>query len=69
MNKTKKTGHMISLTNEVEFHCPCFDASEVCNVSLFSLLPSPTLRVYFCNSEDYDNCPIYLANALRGRMK
>lgn len=69
MNNTDNIASMIHLTNELELQCPYFDASDVCNASLSSLLPSPTMRVNFCNSEDYDNCPIFLAKVLRRRRK
>lgn len=69
MNNIDNIASMIPLTNELELQCPYFDASDVCKASLSSLLPSPTARVNFCNSEDYDNCPIFLAKALRRRRK
>jgi len=67
MNNIDNIAATIQLTNELELQCPYFDASDVCNASLSSLLPSPTMRENFCNSEDYDDCPIFLAKALRRR--
>ncbi len=57
------------LPHELELRCPYSDISDVCNASLSSLLPTPTVRTKFCNTDDYDYCPIFLAKALRRRRK
>ncbi|HXX58009.1 MAG TPA: hypothetical protein VEI96_08430 [Thermodesulfovibrionales bacterium] len=50
-----------------ELQCPYLDVSDGCRAALSSLLPSLRIRVTFCDNEDYDNCPIFLAKILRRR--
>lgn len=69
MNRIDNTAIAVQPSYEPDLHCPYTGPSDVCNASLSSLLPSSSVRVNFCNSEDYDNCPIFLAKALRGRRK
>jgi hypothetical protein len=46
--------------------CPyCDDTADVCKASLASLKLGTLLRVNRCNSEDHDNCSLFLAKCLR----
>lgn len=46
--------------------CPDYDsASQACRISISQAKPSARQRSIYCTSDDYDNCPIYLCNALR----
>jgi len=45
--------------------CPYSSASDICNASLSSLSPSASVKTAFCDSEDYDYCPLFLAKVLR----
>ena len=65
MNTVLAAGHV--LRSDAELRCPYLDASEGCNASLSSLLPSVRMRSTLCHNEDYDNCPIFLAKILRRR--
>ncbi|MGD1076214.1 MAG: hypothetical protein ABR903_09110 [Thermodesulfovibrionales bacterium] len=55
------------LNKKPELPCPYFDLSDVCNASLSSTSPSTHIQKSFCNSDDFDDCPIFLAKVLRGR--
>jgi hypothetical protein len=55
------------LSKKPELSCPYFDMSDVCNASLSSISPSMGTQKSFCNNEDYDDCPIFLAKVLRGK--
>ena len=67
MNSTGNIASTIQLTNELELQCPYSDISDVCGASLSSLLPAPNMRVNFCDTENYDDCPIFLSKVLRRR--
>jgi hypothetical protein len=69
MNGTDNTAIAVQPSYELDLHCPYTGASDVCNAALSSLLPSPSMKANFCNSENYDNCPIFLAKALRRRRR
>lgn len=69
MNRIDNTAIAVQPSYELDLRCPYTGASEVCNASLSSLLPSPTVRTNFCNTDDYDYCPIFLAKVLRRRGK
>jgi hypothetical protein len=46
--------------------CPDYDsASQACRIGMSQAKPSVRQRAIYCTSDDYDNCPIYLCNALR----
>ncbi len=52
---------------EYEFTCPyCDDLTNICGASLSSMAITWKKRVLLCNSENHDNCPVYLAKCLRG---
>lgn len=46
--------------------CPyCDDTADVCKASVTSLKLGALLRSNRCNSENYDNCSLFLAKCLR----
>jgi|GEM_PF-1743232 hypothetical protein len=46
--------------------CPDYDPdTQMCRISTSQEVPSERQRSIYCNTDDYDNCPIYLCNALR----
>jgi len=46
--------------------CPyCDDNADECKASVTSLKLGALLRLNRCNSENYDNCSIFLAKCLR----
>jgi hypothetical protein len=46
--------------------CPDYAANtRTCMIATSKEIPSERQRSIYCNSDDYDNCPIYLCNALR----
>lgn len=48
--------------------CPyCYTAADICMASLSSMSMDTQRRVSYCDSEGYDNCPIFLAKSLRMR--
>lgn len=69
MNNIDNIASTMHLTNELDLQCPYVDATHLCNASFSLLLSSSNMRPNLCNSEDYDNCPIFLAKVLRRRGK
>lgn len=68
--KGSNKGATILLTAGVErLSCPYSGASDICDASLSSLSPSASVRSAFCDSEDYDSCPLFLAKVLRRRPR
>jgi len=50
--------------------CPFCDAkSEVCEASVTSLKIGALIRLNRCNSENYDNCALFLAKCLRRKWQ
>jgi len=50
--------------------CPYCDAkADVCNASVTSLKVGALVRVKHCNSENYDNCALFLAKCLRSKWQ
>jgi hypothetical protein len=48
--------------------CPYCDAeADVCKASVTSLKIGALVRLNRCNSENYDNCALFLAKCLRRR--
>ncbi len=46
--------------------CPyCNTTANICMASISSLLTDIRRRESYCDSENYDNCPIFLAKSLR----
>lgn len=39
--------------------------SEICSASLSSMVIDTSRRRAYCNGDDYDSCPIFLASMLR----
>jgi redox-regulated HSP33 family molecular chaperone len=61
---------LIEEKNDTEVSCPyCSIETDiyVCRASLTSQSLGNLLRSYYCNSENYDNCAIFLAKILRRR--
>ncbi len=55
----------MNITEEKEV-CPyCDDNADTCNASVTSLKLGALLRLNRCNSENYDNCSLFLAKCLR----
>lgn len=53
-----------------EHSCPyCNNESGICAASLSQLVIDTKRRSGYCNNENYDNCPIFLARTLRGIPK
>ncbi|MFH1014426.1 MAG: hypothetical protein V1762_00665 [Nitrospirota bacterium] len=53
---------------EKEITCPhCNSERSVCMASISSMRLGIVERLVYCGSENYDNCPIFLAKVLRGR--
>ncbi|MFN3478900.1 MAG: hypothetical protein ACK415_00810 [Thermodesulfovibrionales bacterium] len=47
-----------------ELGCPYHERSGICSASLSCLMVS-RYESAFCDSEDYDNCPLFLSKVLR----
>ncbi len=65
MKGVHKGVSMVLPEETASLHCPYSSASDICNASLSSLSPSASVRSAFCESEDYDYCPLFLAKVLR----
>ncbi|MBF0505422.1 MAG: hypothetical protein HQL09_01180 [Nitrospirae bacterium] len=51
-----------------EHNCPyCNNEAGICAASLSRLVIDANRRTGHCDSENYDNCPIFLARTLRKR--
>jgi len=51
-----------------ERNCPYFnDKNGICAASLSRMAIDSNRRAGHCSTEDYDNCPIFLARTLRKR--
>ncbi|MCA1797237.1 MAG: hypothetical protein ABR516_05285 [Desulfuromonadaceae bacterium] len=64
----KKEADILSFKQQVKPHeqCPDYDsATQACRIGISQEVPSERQRSIYCNTDDYDNCPIYLCNALR----
>jgi hypothetical protein len=47
-----------------ELGCP-YNGNPVCTASVSAMPLDNLRRVHCCNTENYDNCPIFLAKILR----
>jgi hypothetical protein len=48
--------------------CPFSDrATNICAASFSSMIVGPRNRKEYCFSDDYDNCPMFLAKMMRKR--
>ncbi len=65
MKYVHKSASLILQEETANLHCPYSGASDICSASLSSLSPSASVRSAFCDSEDYDYCPLFLAKVLR----
>jgi len=64
----KKQENLLQFEQPAKPHeqCPDFDPdTQMCMIATSREVPSERQRSIYCNSDDYDNCPIYLCNALR----
>ncbi|MDA8241744.1 MAG: hypothetical protein M0Z67_15435 [Nitrospiraceae bacterium] len=51
-----------------DFNCPFSDREKnICAASLSSMIVGPHNRKEYCFSENYDNCPMFLAKIMRKR--
>lgn len=56
------------INKEEEMACPHWDSeSSICMASISSMRLGIVERLVYCSSDNYDNCPIFLAKALRRR--
>jgi hypothetical protein len=67
MNCNVNAALSVEIRNEFESRCPYHDGSDICDASIGQLIPSANERITYCNTENYDNCPIFLAKVLRKR--
>ncbi len=52
----------------LETICPYCDAgTDICNASCSSLVIDERMRTKYCENEDYDDCPIFMAKKLLRR--
>jgi hypothetical protein len=50
----------------VHRQCPDYDSSrQSCLASTWQTSPNDRQKTRYCATDDYDNCPLYLCNALR----
>lgn len=50
--------------------CPyCDPKTDVCAASVTSLKLGTLVRLNRCNSENYDNCALFLSKCLRGKWQ
>lgn len=48
--------------------CPYSETeSNICMASLSSMIIGPDNRMNYCATDNYDNCPVFLARILRKR--
>jgi hypothetical protein len=53
-------------TTDAEHDCPFGNVeSGICSASLSSMVIGPHRRRSYCSSDNYDNCPVFLAKMLR----
>lgn len=57
----------MEISREMGSHCPYSGKSDICNASIGLLVPTKNERASYCDNENYDNCPIFLAKVLRKR--
>ncbi len=51
---------------KIEKDCPDYDCGrQMCLAAMEPLAPNLRQQMRYCTTCDYDNCPIYLAKALR----
>ena len=57
---------MINIANIEQTYCPCWDCRALdCQVSFSNEAVGSRRYLHYCTSDDHDNCPLYLAEALR----
>lgn len=64
----KKTEDILQFGQQAKPHeqCPDYNPdTQLCMIATSKEIPSERQRSIYCNTDDYDNCPIYLCNALR----
>jgi hypothetical protein len=48
-----------------ESACP-YQAGAVCSASVMTVVLDTPRKAKYCNTEDHDRCPLFLAKVLRG---
>lgn len=71
--KRKGVNNMNAITPELKEDldaCPyCDTKADVCAASVTSLKLGTLVRLNRCNSENYDNCALFLSKCLRGKWQ
>ncbi|GAB4421127.1 MAG: hypothetical protein OHK0032_16900 [Thermodesulfovibrionales bacterium] len=67
MNRFTDTALSMQIRKDHESRCPYCDRSDMCTASIGFMLPTANEKATYCDTEDYDNCPIFLAKVLRRR--
>jgi len=62
--KTEMKNLILPVSDQV---CP-FNGIHICTASLASMKIDSQKKPDVCNSEDYDNCPLFLSKVLRSRF-
>ena len=66
----QQSNNRINMQPRLHCCCPDFDpAQQLCSVSFSRQQPSARSKMLYCTTDDYDNCPIYLCNALRSSSR
>jgi hypothetical protein len=54
------------IPGQLTLSCPFFEASnQDCQVSCVTTRTTATQQLCYCETEDYDNCPLFLCQVLR----
>ena len=62
MNNLKTSSEEIPIMRD----CPEYDCCrQACQAATSLYVPSRFQQMFYCATNDYDNCPIYLGKALR----
>ena len=63
---TMETGVRATCERFCRIGCPFFSGRQkVCAVASHLLIPGETYQASYCMTDDYDDCPLYLCQALR----
>jgi hypothetical protein len=58
--------HWLAETSPLAAGCPFFEpAQTVCRAALLTFMPESRHLYSYCCSDDHDDCPLFLAKALR----
>ncbi len=50
--------------NQTESSCP-YQRDDICAASLWSLRTDENTKAHYCNSDNHDDCSLFLAKCLR----